>query len=385
MLLLLWTSCEKSSLTTSTLGSVSPVRPTIVEPPPPPEAPPPDARWEMADGYVLIDARITGDTTGDALPDALVLVEGEGGVDAQLVIEGPLSRDLLLPDDALASFWHRTSLDDTLDMNGDGIEDFVGSTRWIQAPQEGLVPDNTGTLFQGWLADVNGDRVADLQRSYIGEVAVEIWLGPTDGSGDPDVRIEIGCPSPQVGYDHEADLGPVDPISDLDADGVEDWLLHGLIPRDDRDFDCERMVIHAVETGVVSVERGPDVPENVPEFEIVGDQSGDGLTDILVGDRVLFGPIRFGQSSVSGQGSLACYTSDLQHLPFDIDQDGIGDWASAEGLLTGGLDGGVVTGSLYAAFPRRPDRLYFSGGAAWAMTLGLDVQIDRLGDATPAP
>lgn len=351
--------------------------------------------WTAGDLVITNVSRIP-DVDGDGTVDLLVDVRGHRWVQSALVVTGPLLADLVLPEQAAASIRGGAQFGDA---NGDGLADAITGDppRLILGPLAGLLdPETTGLPLpvRGGIVDIDGDGRVDFELREDEPLAESVWTEwETWGIGEPSLRVRPPCGDWRYIYDGGW-LG-LQSHPDLDGDGVGEVWLGGKYGPYDASLRCSGITFPQGHRGTYDPSVAADAASEVPPFLAVGDQTGDGIDDVLVGpDKVLAGPVRFVDGAVDGD--VAFVHADAFHrvvrAPFDLDGDGIGEWVEFDfdrvSVLTGGPGGGVETGMpvFGAASTDRGVAIWKDGRAlVLALRSSGDVAVYDLGPADPSP
>lgn len=327
------------------------------------------ASWSMAAGYHSPKFLGAEDLDGDGVLDARVTVEGDAGPGLMLLVAGPLVGTKTLPGDEFASLEGFSC--PVADVDRDGVKDFACGETYVPGPLEGAltvedaVPappvDSAYDLDQDGFDDrydLDGDGHDDLERwdyAREGEPRHLTWYGPDlDPERAPDRTLTFSCPS--LGA-YEAALGWFDDHRvrfwpDLTGDGIPDGTAPGF-----RDApDCQNLFFQVPRTGsidihsdaatVVGVTSVTEIVPGLPGFDVVPDQTGDGLADVYVRDEgvIVASPVSLRPGApISGTvvGTVDPVLTLLRPQDLDFDGDGIADFlALGEGAPEwAGVDG----------------------------------------------
>jgi len=326
--------------------------------------------WTLEAGYVHVEVQsITDDVNGDGLVDAtLHLDDGAFPYDV-VVVYGPLVRKLVLPRDAdlhvvESDCWWG-------DWTGDAVVDGLCNV------------SDYATFFETWGAlglvegplprviDPDADRVAvyELSVPYLTPLdtdfdglleaanlftpgRVEVWRGDDPATwmvDPPDLTLQFHCDADIV----EKAFDPwIAVCNDDEGDGVRD-LAVGLSPRGS---GCEgdSYLVPAGTEGFVDLASSP-LARKGSCLASAGDQDLDGVADFDVGYSVKAGPITWTDGVPIGPTLFDFYEDfpQAEATGVDFTDDGIDDWWDQRWdpgddfpyvILSGGADGGVVTG-----------------------------------------
>lgn len=377
------------STSTTVSASVPPCGPDAVQPPPSA-----DARGYDTVGPIWI--QVLPDVTGDGLQDAFVAFEawprGVGTSDVHaLLAPGPLTQVHSLFDHAAAALG---GLAEAADLDGDGDQDLWWEGCAVVGPLPESVDDAVVLDFPGRALDVDRDGVAELlevrRRTDRPPVTHIVQDGFPSWTNEPRLVVDPSCADPGGGWLDSPYVRPIESLPDLDLDGVPE-LFWGGFWYAYRPLECANAWLDATATGTL------DPVENHLAFASdaalpVGDQNGDGVIDAIVNDRLLAGPLTLAEPALVGAAALASVQPGVVRVPFDLTGDGIGDFLSTyeHVLLSGGVQGGVVTGEPLAEVPQGSAASFFyAEQSAWHLTLGVDEEgtIElvpvHLGKATP--
>jgi len=279
-----------------------------------------DARWmDRVFGYAVAVPDVNGDGYGDLLIAAQrgdPPPQGFNGV-VYLHFGGPLFdgvADLEMLDRKLGEGFG-LGLAGGTDFNGDHFNDFAVSTLkrayvFYGGPLLDGVEDVATDEISHWLAsialaDVNGDRLADLllggpRQGSNGQVMVH--LGSANASGAPDTVLEPLAGFEEFGVSLAAG-------ADLDSDGFQDLVVgsttsgepgHIRFYRGGPDFDetCEAMTL------------GEEIgDEFAATLDMGSDITGDGIADLVVGAP------GYGPTGEGPQGKVYIYSG---AVPTDV-------------------------------------------------------------------
>lgn len=269
----------------------------------------------------LVGLHVVPDMTGDAEPDLIVETVD---VRALVLVPGPFSdRDTLdLEVDAAAVVYvdaKKSLRFDLGDVDGDGLTDIVAqlqgkwseSDRFVtRAPLQTTQGLSDGPSYDGFAAvDLEGDGVLERIRYDPLEEVLEVFA-PSLSGGTPLLSVDPGCVPTSTAWTAQT-------FPDLDGDGVRELFVHGPGP-------CGSLWVDATARGEVAaadITRRADLPTGV-----VGNVTGDEHVDAVVADELVAGPLDLSKGSPQGAGSSIRWFDTLRRVPFDLNQDGLGEF-----------------------------------------------------------
>lgn len=282
----------------------------------------------------------------------------------------------------------------TGDVNGDGIDDLI-----IGSPLTGPIRDNTpGTTFVVFggadlgpnvtidlgdptqvdlridsailgdrfglgvgAGDINGDGTDDI---LVGAPLSRAALGIVTGHAyaffgrpfQPGTQINLGVDTADVtliGPEHDSELGTALIGGDLNADGIDDWIVGA--PRADRTGQAYRVLGRSVwsETGVsAALVQGARPGDQAGTAIAVGDVHGDGVLDLAVASPSFDGPL----AEKIDTGAVYIVRGRAEAgVPSPPCSDNDGDGFSPQGRTCGPLDCNDNAANVYPFAPELCD------------------------------
>jgi hypothetical protein len=302
--------------------------------------------WTAAEGWTLNGAGPIGDLDGDGYTDAMISAtrgEGSSREDMLYFVYGPLHESMTFPGDEDISVsiagWGIQQIGEA---TGDGVLDldlvnWDGESVLLPGPfQGGMDVATVGIPHSSGLLDFNGDGILDQFTTSFNDDVGEVHLtwGPASRWSDPpDVVIAPQCD----GYDF-SDWDYDSPRSwpDVSGDGVPELWVAGYGSVSHLYTDCAGFLLPLPESGTVNPASLPNVPRNIPLFDVLPDQTGDGIADVYLPHekRILASPVTFSTGGLDVPGSITSSTEILidpgvfSIIPqeHDFDGDGLADF-----------------------------------------------------------
>ena len=335
----------------------------------PPSTPPPGPgatyHWTAQSGYELVNAELVPDLQGNGETGAIAYLQPTGvGPGIAYLVEAPLQRDLVFPDDALGTLPEQRTLE-PFEATGDGVLDlFV-----VDGANSGILPGPlVGTLtvsdpgfivvdadfWYSYFRDIDRDGVMDLVEELGGNV--EITFGPASrwATSEPDLVLE----SPMCEGPGDPRITEVRSYPDLTGDGVAELLVWGHVEEmNDYGYSditqCEPLMMDLPTSSPVDLAQVDDTFRGFLDwFDVISDQTGDGEPDLRVraygeAPTVVPSPVTFDSGTITSEAESFELPGTV--LPFDLSEDGIADVVVVERASetetefiarSGGQDGG---------------------------------------------
>jgi hypothetical protein len=281
--------------------------------------------WSAAPAFSIGRVVMVGDLNGDGVGDASVWVAEADGSGSDHLVLGPLRRSLVLPSDEVATLRDASIVRAPGDVTGDGVPDVevvVAGTEdllVVPGPLDGEVDaSKVGTPHVGIeYHDLDGDGALDQVRSAA--QSFEVTWGPPDRWGQgPDLVVDPKCGDRRDWHDVAPDSWP-----DITGDGLREWWIagYGSIWEDP---SCNGYLFTLTQDRTVDLDRPQTsgVPSGL--FEWAGDQSGDGVADLLHDGSVWVSPVTVDGSTLGGAQSIRVDPALERAYPLGVDVDGDG-------------------------------------------------------------
>jgi len=353
----------------------------------------------MAPGWTFDRVDIVDDLDGDGLSDAVVIVCNGTSLCLHLVVHSPLRRDLTLPGDEAATLpGYVGAVDVAGDVTGDGVADLrvVGGDDYLLFEGPVVGDPGDGIPSAGAFLDTNQDGQLDEHafrfETGTSNMTLEIKFGPMSAWGPvADVVLDPSCDS------YTSDDWSFSPPSlwpDFVGDGFPRLLFHAAT----YSYDCQGWWIPLpLADGVYAPDLDPDAISASHGFNVLPDQTGDGIADIVfpvIGEPVdvYAGPLVI-EGGVATTGDLVAplptTLSQMIPIPFDLNRDGIGEFLVRDlppgrtALVYGGAEG-LLAADVARPWPGTAERAFLENGivSIW-MVQGKQALVIDLGSGVP--
>jgi hypothetical protein len=243
------------------------------------------------------------DITGDGKPELVCITKGQYGYATPDAVDAakPWTFHAISPDNKYGNFTHGMGLGD---VNGDGRLDLLEKDGWWEQPAS-LAGDPLWTQHkspfggggaQMYAYDVNGDGLNDVITSLAAHGFGLSWFEQYREGNDIKFRehLLVGKDPAESKYGIKfSEIHAID-LVDMDGDGLKDIVTgkrfwsHGRTGDPDRNNDAVLYWFKLVRGSDKSVEFIPYLIDNncgVGTQVVAGDINGDGLPDVVVGNK----------------------------------------------------------------------------------------------------